>query len=250
VVDLDPQGSSGRALGVEPSGDDGASAGFRTKGSWRVQYARFDPLSRIGVVGADARLDEEAAALVRDPERAVRLARTLARTQDGWTIALLDTPPAIGPLSEAALRAARAVLVPVAADYLALDALRGALEAVRRVEKEERRRYAPLAVLPTFVDGRRPASLATVDLLREAFGDLVLPSAVPRSAHFDSAALRGVPVSTLAPRSAAARAYQQTARELLVRLSRGPAKRGAVKSFVRADMREALRTRRGAARRT
>jgi chromosome partitioning protein len=249
VIDLDPQGSTGRALGVAPLTDDGTSAGFRGKGAWRLQYPRFDPLSRVAVVAADARLDDEAAAIAREPARGERLRRTLDRAPDGWTIALLDTPPAIGPLSEAALRAAQAVLVPVAADYLALDALRGALETVRRVEKDAGRRFAPLAVLPTFVDARRSGSLATVELLRAQFGDLVLRSQVPRSAHFDSAALQGAPVTTVAPRSAAARAYRDAARELLVLLSRRPAKRGgAVKSFVRADMREALRAQRRAQR--
>jgi chromosome partitioning protein len=249
VVDLDPQGSTGRALGVEPRESDGTSAGFHAKDAWHLQYARFDPLSRVAVVAADARLDDESIALAKDPSRATRLSRTLERSMDGWTIALLDTPPAIGPLTEAALRAARGVIVPVAADYLAIDALRSALETVRRVEKDEGRRYAPLAVLPTFVDPRRTGSLAAVELLREQFGELVLQSAVPRSARFDSAALAGKPITNVAPQSAAARAYREAARELLVGLSRRPAKRhGAVKAFVRADMREALWAQRRAPR--
>jgi cellulose biosynthesis protein BcsQ len=121
-------------------------------------------------------------------------------------------------------------------------ALRSALETVRKIEKEERKRYAPLAVLPTFVDARRSGAAASVALMRRQFGDLVLSSEVPRSAYFDSAALRGEPVTAIAPRSSAARAYRDAARELLVRLSRRPEKHGgAVKAFVRSDMREALR---------
>ena len=154
---------------------------------------------------------------------------------------MLDTPPALGGLNDAALRAADAVLVPAAADYLAAEALRGTLDAVRRVEKASGTRYAPLAILPTFADRRRTGARAAEALLREHFPDLVLESSIPVSARFDSAALAGVPVVVAAPGSSASQAYRSAARELLGRLgTRTSAKRKDVKGFVRTDMREAL----------
>ena len=148
---------------------------------------------------------------------------------------MLDTPPALGGLNDAALRAADAVLVPAAADYLAAEALRGTLEAVRRVEKARGSRYAPLAILPTFADRRRSGARAAEALLRDQFPDLVLESSIPVSARFDSAALAGVPVVRRAPARAAAQAYRSAARELLGRLgTRTSAKRKA-REGVRAD---------------
>ena len=132
--------------------------------------------------------------------------------------------------------------MPVAADFLALDSLRSALDTVRRLEKEHGRRYAPLALLPTYVERRRAGSVAAVELLREQFGDLLLEAEIPRSARFDTTALAGVPVTVAAPKSAPAMAYRAAARELLGRLGRKAPKHGrTVKVFVRADMREALR---------
>ena len=66
-----------------------------------------------------------------------------------------------------------------ATDYLALESLQVALDGVRRAEKRHGRRYAPVALLPTFVDRRRAGAVA---LLREHFGDLVTGAEIPRSA--------------------------------------------------------------------
>jgi len=156
---------------------------------------------------------------------------------------VLDTPPGLGGLSSAALRAADAVVIPGAADYLAIHALQGTIDSVRSIESETGRRYSPLVVLPTFVDPRRPGAVAAVALMRDRFGDMVSRSQIPRSARYDSAALAGVPVVVGAPHSTAAIAYRTAGDDLLARIGRKPGKRhGALKRFVRADMREALLT--------
>ena len=238
LVDLDPQGSTGRALAVEAASDaTGSSAGFRGKGEWKVRYPEGAALFRLGVVPADAALSETEADLLDDAGRRARLGRSLASQRDHWSVAILDTPPSLGGLGDAALRAADAVIVPAATDYLAIESLQAALDTIRRAEKAYDRRYAPLALLPTFVDARREA---TVALLREHFGDMVMRAEVPRSARFDSAALSGRPVALTAPSSPAAHAYRLAAEELLALLGGKQPKRQIVKRFVRSDMREAL----------
>ena len=133
------------------------------------------------------------------------------------------------------------MVVPVAADYLAVETLRATLEGIRAVERDRGSRYRPLAVLPTMVQVRRPGSKAAAALVRERFGDLVLPDDIPQSARFDSSALAGVPVTAREPSSRPAQAYREAARAVLAQLGEPPAKRkGAVKDFVRADMRSAL----------
>jgi chromosome partitioning protein len=199
------------------------------------------------VVAADLALADVEAELLADGRRRARLATGLERLRERehWGVTVIDVPPALGGLSDAALRAADGVLVPVAADFLALDALRSTLAAVRAVEKSRGGAYVPLAVLPTFVDRRR-ATADAVALLEDQFGDLVLARGIPRSARFDAAALSGVPVALGAPRSAPAIAYAEAATALAAALDRAPKKskatrRPAVKKFVRADMRDSLR---------
>jgi chromosome partitioning protein len=246
LIDLDPQGSVARALGMAAVDGDGtgSSAAFRSRGRMQARYAEPPELFRLGVVVADDALGEEEHDLLGDVAKRARLRRSLDRLRDHWSVVVLDTPPALGGLNDAAMRAADAVLVPAAADYLAVEALRGTLDAVRRVEKARGTRYAPLAILPTFVDARRSGARAAEALLREAFADLVLDASVPVSARFDTAALTGVPVVLSAPRTTAAIAYRAAAREVLARMSgkrsASGGRRKAVKGFVRSDMRGAL----------
>jgi chromosome partitioning protein len=226
LVDLDPQASASHALALECVDGEGSSALFHR-----------------GVICADLRLAAEEAAMLRERARGDRLIRSLDAQRGLWDIAVLDTPPALGALSDAALRAADGVLVPVAADYLAIEALRATLESIREIEHERGGRFRPLAILPTMVHLRRPASGAAAALIRERFGELVLPEDIPWSARFDNAALSGVPVAAREPGTQPAKAYRAAARALLAQLGQSPAKRkGAVRDFVRADMRTALQS--------
>jgi chromosome partitioning protein len=239
AVDLDPQGSLGRALGVIAAPDGGASAAFRSKGRWRYSRVSTNGLGGLAVIPADERLEAEVGKLAGDPRRGARLRRRL----DGadWPIAILDTPPGSHGIAAAALEAADAVVVPVAADYLALDALPRTLEAMRGVEKRRGRAFAPLAILPTFVDPRRAGSEAAMDMLRDRFGALLLGAAVPRSARFDSAALAGTPVVVAHHGTPPAEAYMLAAQELRRRLDGAPpAPRGLLKSLATTDVRDAL----------
>jgi chromosome partitioning protein len=241
LVDLDPQGSAGVAVGVQAAAEDGSGGMFRGKPRWWARRSPVAALARLGVVPADPRLAAEETAVHGDGRRSGRFAAALDGANEEWEIVVVDTPPGLGGLSAAALRAADAVVIPAAADYLSIDALQGTIEAVRAVEHEGARHYTPLVVLPTFVDPRRPGALAATALMRERFGDLVSPAQIPRSARHDTAALAGSPVVASAPRSPAAAAYRTAADDLAGRLGRKPPKRhGALRGFVRADMREAL----------
>jgi chromosome partitioning protein len=243
LVDLDPQGSAGVAAGVSDSGGDGSGGMLRGKARWRARRPPLGSLDRLGVVPADDRLSAEEATVATDRRRSERLAAALGAVSDEWDVAVVDTPPGLGGLSASALRAADAVVIPAAADYLSLHALQGTIESVRSIERERGRRYTPLVVLPTFVDPRRPGAVDATMVLRERFGDIVSAAGIPRSARFDSAALAGVPVVVGAPHSAAGAAYRRAADDLTTRLGRKPPKRhGALKGFVRADMRETFAT--------
>ena len=87
-----------------------------------------------------------------------------------------------------------------------------------------------------------------MELLEAQFSDLILAGGIPRSARFDAAAFAGLPIALTAPQTAPAQAYAEAAAALHAALRGAPPKkraevrrRPAVKQFVRADMREALR---------
>jgi chromosome partitioning protein len=235
LVDLDPQGSVAASLALEPEGD--GSSGLFRKGRPAVMFPSAESLYRMGVLPADESLESA------NGVRADRLTAGLGRLRDHWSVVVLDTPPGLGHITTAALGAADAVVIPVAAEFLAVDVLRSTVGAVRAAEKTRGHAYAPLLIVPTMTDARRRGSAAAVSLLRDRFGDLVSRAEVPRSARFDTASLSGVPVVVAAPASAPGRAYATAAEELLAGLRDRPAplkKRPQVKGFVRSDMRDAL----------
>jgi chromosome partitioning protein len=240
LVDLDPQGSAGVAVGVSAAPGEGSSDLFRGKPRWHVRRSYLPSLRTLGVVPADDRLLEEGS-MSADRRRGERLAAAFAKAGAEWDVIVVDTPPGLGGLGASALWAADAVMIPAAADYLSIHALQGTIESVRSIERDTGRRYTPLVLLPTFVDPRRPGAVDATALMRERFGDLVSPNQIPRSSRYDSAALAGVPVVVGAPRSEAATAYRGACDDLVARLGQKPAKRhGALKGFVRADMRAAF----------
>jgi len=128
-------------------------------------------------------------------------------------------------------------LDPGVADIFAGEiqfAVRSHMITRAQIEHERGGRFRPLAILPTMVHLRRPASGAAAALIRERFGELVLPEDIPWSARFDNAALSGVPVAAREPGTQPAKAYRAAARALLGQLGQSPAKRkGAVRDFVR-----------------
>ena len=242
LVDLDPQSSVGRSLRLHAEDGTGSSAWFAGKGAQPVvRFLGRPETTRLGVVPADDALAEAEVDLLDAPRRRDRLAKGLERIDRSWSVALIDTPPALGALTDAALRAAHGVLMPAALDYLAVESLRTAVDAVRRAEKAHDRRYHPLAVLPTMVEPRRAGTRGGLAVLEDHVGDLLLGVEIPRSARVDSSALAGVPLVVATPTAPAAVAYRQAARELLARLSNRPTRRrSAVKSLVRADLRQEL----------
>jgi chromosome partitioning protein len=247
LVDLDPQGSVGRALGLLAVGGAGSSAWFTGKGSRpTVCFLGRPETTRLGIVPADDALAEVEAHLLDAPRRRDRLAKGLEQIDSSWGVALIDTPPALGALTDAALRAADGVVMPATLDYLAVESLRTAVDAVRRAEKAHDRRYQPLAVLPTMVEPQRTASRTGLTLLGDQVGELLLGVEIPRSARADSSALAGVPLVLATPTAPVAMAYRAAARELLAQLSDRPvSRRAAVKRFVKTDLRaELLRRRR------
>ncbi|MEM1328990.1 MAG: ParA family protein [Planctomycetota bacterium] len=135
IVDLDPQAHATMHLGIDPAGGQGA-----TVYDMLADPDGFDPAGaihqvddRLGVVAAETDLAAAEVELSQDSHRLTRLERALARL-DGWFDAvLLDCPPSLGLLTLNALTAAREVLIPMQAHFLALQGVSKLLETVKLV---------------------------------------------------------------------------------------------------------------------
>ena len=116
-----------------------------------------------------------------------------------------------------ALAAADRVIVPVQAEYYALEGLTQLLGSINRVKARLNPGLAVAGILLTMVDGRTRLAAEVEHEVRRHFGALVFTSSVPRSVRLAEAPSHGVPVISYDRRSSGAQAYWKVAMELVDR---------------------------------
>jgi chromosome partitioning protein len=216
LVDLDPQCNATVALGSDkethPSsydcltGDVSVAAAARPAGPdnlWLV------PANR-DLAGAAVELPRIAGSETRLRERLGPIRERFART-------FLDCPPALGPVSVNALTAADRVIVPVQAEYLALEGLVQFLETLGLIRRELNPRLEVSGLLITMYDERTRLAQDVEAELREHFASMVFETVIPRSVRVAEAPSYGLPVTEHAPTSRGAVAYEALTKELAAR---------------------------------
>jgi len=145
------------------------------------------------------------------------LRRMLGPIRERFGITLLDCPPALGPVTVNALMAADRVIVPVQAEYLALEGLVQFLDTVRLLQRELNPGLVLTGVVITMHDERTRLAQDVEHQLREHFPELMFRTVIPRSVRVAEAPSFGVPVLVHAPASRGASAYRDLALELAER---------------------------------
>jgi chromosome partitioning protein len=136
---------------------------------------------------------------------------------DGFDFVLVDCPPSLGPLTVNALAAADRVIVPVQAEYYALEGLAQLVQSINLIKTRLNPRLEIAGVLLTMADGRTRLSAEVEAEVRRHFGPLVFAAVVPRSVRVAEAPSHGLPVTHYDRRSRGAEAYWKVAMELVER---------------------------------
>ena len=214
VVDLDPQANATSGLGERANG---VSSADLLDGAPLATLAQTTRFSNLDLVPARADLAGTAADLARRENADHYLAEALKDATDRYSFVFVDCPPALGPLTVNALAAADRVLVPVQAEYYALEGLSQLLSSVNAVKGRLNPRLSVGGVLLTMVDGRTRLSADVAAELERHLGELVFRTRVPRSVRVAEAPSHGLPVIAYDRTSAGAEAYWKVAMELVER---------------------------------
>jgi chromosome partitioning protein len=215
IVDLDPQANATSGLGRRANG---VSTHDLLDGVPLAQLARPTDFPNLDLVPARAELAADAVQLsaIAGGERYLADA-LLPPATDPYGFVFLDCPPAFGPLTVNALAAADRVIVPVQAEYYALEGLSQLLGSINLVKARLNPRLAVAGILLTMVDGRTRLSAEVQRELRRHFGDLVFAASVPRSVRLAEAPSHGLPAIAYDRRSSGSEAYWKVAMELVER---------------------------------
>jgi chromosome partitioning protein len=214
VVDLDPQANATSGLGERANG---SSSLDLLDGIALSKLAKPTRFARLDLVPARADLAGAAVELARRSDGERFLAEALAGAGDGYAFVFVDCPPSLGPLTVNALAAADRVLVPVQAEYYALEGLAQLVGSVELVRSRLNPRLTLGGVLLTMVDRRTRLAADVAAEVRRHFGELVFRTAVPRSVRVAEAPSHGLPVTAYDRSSAGADAYWKVAMELVSR---------------------------------
>lgn len=216
IVDLDSQCNATTSLGMaserHPSSYDCLVGTVSI-----AEAARPAGPDNLWMVPASRDLAGAAVELPRVEGSETRLRESLGPVRTRFAYTLLDCPPTLGPVTINALTAADRVVVPIQAEYLALEGLVQFLDTVALVRRELNPDLKLAGLLLTMYDERLRLARDVEAELREHFPDLVFDTVIPRSVRVAESPSYGLPVSEHAPDSRGAEAYRQLAEEVCAR---------------------------------
>jgi chromosome partitioning protein len=216
LVDLDPQCNATVALGagreMHPSSYDCLTGEVSI-----AEAARPAGPDNLWLVPASRDLAGAAVELPRIEGSETRLRERLGPVRERFAMTLLDCPPALGPVSVNALVAADRVIVPVQAEYLALEGLVQFLETLGLIRRQLNPRLEVAGLLITMHDERTRLAQDVEAELRDHFAEMVFETVIPRSVRVAESPSYGLPVIDHAPASHGATAYRALAKELASR---------------------------------
>ena len=215
IVDMDPQANSTSGLGLGKYSDENdvyhLIAGLKTADD----VIHDTGLEFLKVVPANKNLVGAELELVDEEEREFMLKKALTPLKDKFDYILIDSPPSLGLLTINSMVAADELFIPVQAEYFALEGVSELLDTMQRVKGAFNPELEINGFLLTMVDSRTTLSSQVEEEVREAFGDLVYETVIPRNIRIAEAPSFGKPVMLYDVASKGAMAYMKLAKEFI-----------------------------------
>lgn len=217
LVDSDPQSNSTSGVGLardpdRPStynvlmGDSDASAAILATESENLYVLP----AHKNLIGANVEL-------VQAENREYRLRDALQNVSNRFVFIIIDCPPALDFLTLNALVAADSVLIPMQAEYFALEGVTELLGTMDRIREDLNPKLEVEGVVLTMYDDRTNLAQQVTAELRKFFGDKLLKTTIPRNVRLAEAPSYGKPVLSYDPRSRGAESYIKLAKEIMGR---------------------------------
>lgn len=215
LIDADPQANATSGLGIDPQQlqssvyeclvDD-----YPIKSAVTASCVKgLDVLgSRIDLVGAELEL-------INKPSREKVLKHLLEQVESDYDYILIDCSPSLGLITVNALTAASSVIIPVQAEYFALEGISKLLNTIRIIKAKLNSGLHIEGFLLTMYDARLRLANQIYEELKSHFGDIVFTTVIPRNTRLSEAPSHGLPALLYDPSSRGALSHLQLAQELI-----------------------------------
>ena len=218
LIDLDPQANATSGIGLEK--EEGASIYAALLGEADVRtLVKPTQIKRLHMIPSELDLAgcEVAIARMDNYLHCLKNALKPLVDQDAYDYILFDCPPSIGILFMNALYAADSVIIPMQAEYLALEGLSVIFSLIDQVRDAGNPGLSIEGIVMTMCDLRTNLAQQVIAEVQKHFGDKIYKTLIPRSVRLSEAPSYGQPVITYAPLSKGALAYRSLAKEVQTR---------------------------------
>lgn len=215
LVDLDPQGNAGTGLGFVRAAHRQSVYGPIMGTARAADNILTTAVPEMHIMPSTIALSGAEVELLDIEGREFRLRDALAPIADYYDYILLDCPPALGYLTLNALIAADAVIIPMQCEFYALEGLQHLTTNIAAIKRKWNPRLEILGILFTMYDKRYGQTRQVEAEVRDAFGDAVFTTVVPRNVRVSEAPSHGKPALFYDFASAGAQAYLRVATEII-----------------------------------
>lgn len=216
LVDADPQGNATSGVGI-PRGSFRKSLYHALVLSEPIQNIIIaTEIPKLHVVPANKDLTGAEIELVEGESREFRLRDALIPLNNsGFDFILIDCPPSLGLLTLNGLTAANSLLVPIQAEYYALEGVTELFDTLARIRRLHNPALTIEGLLLTMYDERTNLSSAVASDLRDFYGQQVFQTVIPRNVRLAEAPSYGKPIIVYDPHSKGSAAYIELAKEII-----------------------------------
>jgi chromosome partitioning protein len=215
IVDLDPQGNTSSGLGIAKDGLSGDLYDVLIDGTPAEAVVQDTAVKGLRVLPASPVLAAAEIELVAATKREFRLREAIRELS--YDYVLIDCPPSLGILTVNGLVAAHDLIIPVQAEFYALEGLGQLVQTVQRVRKGLNPELSLMGVLVTMHNGRTSLSTQVHDEVKRHFPDTVFETVIPRNVRLAEAPSFGKPIMHYDGWSKGARSYKALAKEVIHR---------------------------------
>jgi chromosome partitioning protein len=217
LVDCDPQANASSGLGLERDDNRHSIYDVLVGNAAAEQVILPTEIEHLWLLPGSKNLTGANVELAAAEDRAVRLRQALAPIKDNYDLVILDCPPALDLLTLNVLVAADALVVPMQAEYFALEGISELISTLERVRAAFNPAIVIEGVLLTMYDDRTNLAQQVTETLRTYFGDRLFRTVIPRNIRLAEAPSYGRPIALYDARSRGTEAYFELAGEFLAR---------------------------------